>query len=401
MLADRELIDWDDHVTKYLPWFKLSTKLLTDDVRIRDILSHRVGLKSFGADPLWLGSKYTRREILEKMAYFPQHYPLRSHFTYSNPLYIVAGEIIEAVTDTTWDDFVKEHIFKPLKMTHSNTSVTKIKKGDNFASNHYVEPGKKTVLMPLYNCDNLGSSAAINSNVRDMSNWLMMQLNEGVFDGKRLISAFQINEVRKPHVNRSYQLMGDNFELYGMGWSIIDHEGYKVIMHGGAMSQMRSSTCLVPKLGVGIVVLTNSNNRFYGKLSMAVIDLWLGKKLSNKSEEAYKSYGKFIKYLNFIKRPILSLDKYVGLYGGEAYDSVKVSLKNHKLSIDFLNSPLFKCEIKRKSYNSFALKILNRPDFHEGKVEFILNEDGEVYKMQLHFPYSFDFTELELLKKSD
>src|SRR5262245_31114861 len=64
LLVDQKKVDWDDPVTKHLPWFELHDAYATRDLTVRDLLTHRSGLAR--ADQLWYGSGYDRAEILRR-----------------------------------------------------------------------------------------------------------------------------------------------------------------------------------------------------------------------------------------------------------------------------------------------------------------------------------------------
>ncbi|MFA7420402.1 MAG: serine hydrolase domain-containing protein [Melioribacteraceae bacterium] len=105
----------------------------------------------------------------------------RTSFEYNNILFFLAGEIIKAVTGISWEEFVKERIFKPLNMENSYTSITEYSKQSYYASSHEIIGGKVEVI-PLRNIDNFGSAGSINSNIIDMAQWLKMQMNNGMYN---------------------------------------------------------------------------------------------------------------------------------------------------------------------------------------------------------------------------
>jgi len=177
ILVDDGRLSWDDKVRKYIPWFTLYDPYVSENMTIRDLLCHRSGLETFSGDLIWYGSDYSREEVIKHAKYLEPKYGFREHFGYSNIMFLTAGQIIEYVTDTTWDDFLKYRIFEPLGMSRTNTSITVNEKLDNVASCHTEAEGK-TVIIPYINWDNIGPAGSINSNVHDMSQWLIMQLNK-------------------------------------------------------------------------------------------------------------------------------------------------------------------------------------------------------------------------------
>src|SRR5258706_2522266 len=124
MLVDEGKISWDDAVTKHLPAFQLYDPYVTREMTIRDLLTHRSGLGLGAGDLLWWPpTDYSREEIIRRFRYVKPATSFRSRYAYDNVLYMVAGQVVAAVTGKTWDDSIKERIFTPLGMTTSNTSV--------------------------------------------------------------------------------------------------------------------------------------------------------------------------------------------------------------------------------------------------------------------------------------
>ncbi|HPQ34486.1 MAG TPA: serine hydrolase domain-containing protein, partial [Tenuifilaceae bacterium] len=113
MLVQEGKLKWNDKVKKYLPWFEVYDPWVSNEVTIRDLLSHRVGLGTFSGDVIWYKSDFTAEEIVRNAKHIPNAFDFRAGYGYSNIMYIAAGEVIKAVTGKTWSENVKERIFKP------------------------------------------------------------------------------------------------------------------------------------------------------------------------------------------------------------------------------------------------------------------------------------------------
>ena len=122
----------------------------------------------------WPHTTYTRDEIIYKLRFMKPHSSFRSRFAYDNLLYMTAGQIIPAVTGTSWDDYIRQRIFTPLGMTHSNVSNANIKPGDDVAFPHSRLAGKLQVI-PFEILDNAGPAGSINSCAADMAKWVQLQ----------------------------------------------------------------------------------------------------------------------------------------------------------------------------------------------------------------------------------
>ena len=126
----------------------------------------------------------------------------RSRFSYNNSLYLVAGEVVHAVTGRTWDECVTERILAPLGMARSNTSTKALRSEDDVATPH-ARIGGTVETIGYFNLDNVAAAGGINSCVEDMAKWMIAQLDGGVIDAgeageRRLFSDRQSREMWSP-----------------------------------------------------------------------------------------------------------------------------------------------------------------------------------------------------------
>src|SRR5690625_6177103 len=181
-----------------------------------------------------------RAEIMHRMRYHDFEQPFRRGYVYSNVMYMVAGEIVPAVTGMSWDDFLIERIFRPLGMQRSNTSIRMIKQGDNAAWPQQEIDGR-VVPIPRRNFDNVGPSASVNTSAREMAEWMRLQLGEpGVHNGSRLISHEQMAEMHQAqNVSRVADPITGSLASYGLGWSLREYRGRRIAQHGGDRKSTR------------------------------------------------------------------------------------------------------------------------------------------------------------------
>jgi len=185
ILVDRGVIGWDTLTKSLLPDFHLRDAWVTEHITLRDMLVHRTGLAS--GDWLRLSGQNNRTEILRQMRLLDFDASFRSRYLYNNLMYLAAGEAIAARAGKSWDAFVREELFMPLRMQRTNTSVCALRDMGNVALPHEWSKGRP-VVVPRLNLDNASPVGGINSSVSDMANWLRMQLAGGEFAGKRILS---------------------------------------------------------------------------------------------------------------------------------------------------------------------------------------------------------------------
>src|SRR5580700_1926286 len=131
-LVDAGKISWDDKVYERLKGFEMYDPYVSHEMTIRDLLTHRSGMGLGEGDLLfWPKSTYTRDEIIYKLRFMKPASSFRSKYAYDNLLYMTAGQIIPAITGVSWDDYIRQHIFAPLGMNHSNVSNAAFKAGDD------------------------------------------------------------------------------------------------------------------------------------------------------------------------------------------------------------------------------------------------------------------------------
>jgi CubicO group peptidase (beta-lactamase class C family) len=254
MLVDEGKMDWDDPMTRYLPYFQLNIDSSNegDQPTLRDVLSHRTGFTRMGL--LFASGKIPREEVLNDATKAEPYATFREKFYYSNVVYMSAGIAAGTVEGSDWDTLVKERIIGPLGMENTTTSVIQAEKDPRLALGYlWDEDLQAYEYKPMRNVDNIGPAGAINSNVLDMAHWLRLQLNHGEYEGRRLISEESLLETWKPEIDITSTVS------YGMGWMIREWEGQRVIEHGGNVDGFSAQVAMLPESNLGFVLLTNAS----------------------------------------------------------------------------------------------------------------------------------------------
>lgn len=416
ILVDEGKISWDDKVVDHLPYFKLYDPYVTENMTIRDLLSHRSGLATFSGDLIWYGSNYNREEIIRRARYLEPVYGFREHFGYSNIMFVAAGEIIPAVTGTTWDEFIKTEFFNPLSMKRSITSISELNKFANIATPHTTFEDE-TITIDYLNWDNVAPAGSIISSVEDVSQWLILNLNRGIFKGDTIFTPARSKEMWSQEtvlgvsgfVEEHWPSMF--FRSYGLGWSLSNYLGHKIVGHSGGYDGMISYTCMVPDEELGFVILTNKNSSLYYPLLYKTLDVFLGGEDKDWSAfllelmEQGKARDEEAKIKKLESRklnttPSLNLESYTGTYGGEVFGDAKVELIHGELVVQFVPSPMFRGQLSHWHFDTFEITFSQFPSLPSGTCTFVLNALGEVDEMIIDVPNpDFDFTELEFKKK--
>lgn len=414
ILVDEGKLKWDDPVTKYLPSFQLYDPYVTREMTVRDLISHRIGLATFGGDLLWYETNYDRDEILRRIRYLKPTSSFRSRFGYQNIMFLAAGQIVAKVSGKSWDEFVRERILNPLGMNATKTSVRDFKSTDNIAAPHNELDGKIRVVR-YSNVDGVAAAAGINSNVVEMAQWLRLQLGRGAFEGKRIFSAATSHEMWQPNTLIPLSEASEkfnptrHFRAYGMGWFMNDYYGRKILEHSGGLDGMISQTGMIPEENLGVVILSNSETSLPTIMMNKVFDVFLGAPKRDWSAEllARVAQGKEAERKEELEteaarakdtKPSLALAQYAGTYAGEMYGEASVIEENGKLVLRLAPAANFVGDLEHWQYDTFTVKwhdSVSYP-FGRGFVTFTLNAQGKVDEMKIDVPNpDFDFKELE------
>ena len=395
MLVDDGKMNWDDPVRKHVEFFRLSDPLASEQVTLRDIITHRTGLARH--DLLWYRSPWGREEIIRRIGSVQLTRPFRSTWQYQNIMFVTAGYAVGAASKSSWEEFVQKRIFDPLGMAGANFSATVAEKSPDHASPHVKGSDGKVTLIPWFNLDNAGPAGSINAGARDMSKWVRFQLGNGTFEGKRLVSASNMAEMHKPQMivpvdDAAYPYT--NMMSYGMAWFIHDYHGQLMIAHTGGIDGFRARVVLLPKQKIGIVILTNSSvgtssASMHVAASNSIVDLLLGlPKTDWNSRYGAQVTAMEAQATSFEQRrearrqkdthPSHELASYAGTYEDAAYGQVNVAVEGGSLVLRWSN---FKAKLEHFHYDTFMAK--DQSPLGDEMVVFNLGAGGEVEQVSL------------------
>jgi len=408
ILVDQGKLSWDTKVKSILPYFSLYDQYVTEHFTIEDLLSHRSGLKTFSGDLIWYGTTYSREEVVRRARLLKPEYDFRTTFGYSNIMYIAAGEIIAKVSGMSYDDFLKKHFFDELGMKNSYTSIDDLKELENVCTPYNVINGE-TIKIELMNWDNIGGAGVINSNIEDMSKWIMLQLAKGTYNNKEIFTSKQSTKMLTPATNftvsEGYNKMwpSTHFRSYGMGWSLMDYHGYKVVSHSGGYDGVITYTCFVPDANIGFVILTNSTSSLYNPISYKILDAFLSDENKDWSKlflpyQLKGYYKEEIAEKENANDPSLKLKEYVGLYKSEIYGNASIKKKGGKLYVNLLRTNLWKGNAIKYDADTFIVEFTAVPSLPQGKIFFEV-ESGKVKSFKINIPNpDFHFDEFTFKK---
>ncbi len=402
LLEQEGKIKWNDKVRDYLPYFEVYDPWVGNNVTIRDLLCHRVGVGTFSGDVIWYKSKFSAEDIVRRAKYLPQAFGFRAGYGYSNVMYIAAGEVIRAVTGKSWSENVKERIFKPLGMTRSTTSPQHLMTLGNHVTPHALE---QNINIPVgwEDWEEIGALGGIISSVNDLAKWMILNLNKGIFGNDTIISRANINLMWTPHANfvvdhTNRNEFNQNFRSYGLGWGLGDMHGRLRVAHTGAIDGMITSLALVPDENLGVVVLTNGMRSPITAATNYALELFMGVEPRDWSTELLERARRREQTDTRIAErkerrvlgtsPSLSIEDYAGTYRSNIHGNIKVTLEGHnELRLEFENSKYLSATLKHWHYDVFEIVWDNTHAwFSFGTVKFNLDNNLNILGMDFDVP---------------
>jgi CubicO group peptidase (beta-lactamase class C family) len=284
MMVEEGHLAWDVPLREFLPRFRLMDPVASEHATLRDLLCHRTGLPRH--DHLWVCHARTmdRSELVGRLRYLPPSWAFRTHWEYNNLMFITAGHAVEHATGRGYEESVQDRILKPLEMHSSLFSVEQARRAPDHSCPYKLIGGAPKEV-PHRDISVVAPAGGIISNVKDMAHWLLLQLGNGQFEGRRLASEASIREMWSPQmvipdgsseaVLRRFPEVG--YSSYGLGWFNEPYRGLTTIHHAGGIDGFASLVMMVPSEEIGVVVLCNLNGNAWPFLvAYAAIDRLLG-----------------------------------------------------------------------------------------------------------------------------
>lgn len=410
LLANEDKCCLLDKVKKWVPDFKFKDKWIEKEANLTDILCHRMGMQTFQGDFLLFGTDLKRKELIKMIGSITPKHEFRTKWGYYNTGFVIAGSAIESISNMSWNEFFKKRIFTPLEMNNTISLSSEILDIENRAYAHSTINGNLSVIDYCI-MDEIGPAGSICSSAKDMSHWLMVQLNNGKYKEKQIFSPKVINATRTPHSilgKGRHPFNKNNYSLYGLGWKIDDYEGTKIVSHTGGIPGFLSSMTILPKQNLGIVILTNTDqNALFEALKWEIIDSYMNlpyrgyAKLYTKSNQQYaKAIEKEKKILrdsaNLKIKTQIPLKKFRGRYINKLYGYSNIEKKNEELKVSFEHHKGLIATLKHLGKNQF-LCIFNNPVFGSCIVPFKV-KDKQIIDFTLSLPAYLDPVKYRFIK---
>lgn len=269
-LVEAGTIDLDQPVVAVLPEFRVADPDVTQQVTPWHLLTHTSGISGDAFIDTGCGDDSVQR-FVESLADVGQDLPLGTAYSYCNTGFVILGRLIEQVTGEPWDEALRELVLDPFGLAHTVTRVEQLVRF-RATCGHVGSPGA-VELEPVRSQmrGHAPAGSTMYSSAADVVRFGRLFLDRGrALDGTQVLSADSVAEMLRPQV--PVALHWTEGDQRGLGWTLYDWDGRRVLEHGGGTPGHRAYFEMVPDRGVAVALLTNGRNAFAGELYRELFD---------------------------------------------------------------------------------------------------------------------------------
>ena len=261
LLVQKGRLKLEDPLTKYFPSFPVYGK----DIKISHLLTHTSGLMDYeDLIPPTQAVQLHDTNCLQLMykangLYFTPG----AQYKYSNTGYAILALVVEKISGQDYGVFLKENIFKPLKMKYSvafeegKSTIPNRAFGYSMDNGSWVETDQSLTSAVL-------GDGGIYTNTIEMTQWI-----KALWDYKLLGSEMQIQSWTRKKLNNGAPIE------YGYGWHVEDYKNITHPHHGGSSIGFRNQLLLFPEQKLMVILLTNRNEGDPMNEAHKIADLYL------------------------------------------------------------------------------------------------------------------------------
>ncbi|KAA2266034.1 beta-lactamase family protein [Solihabitans fulvus] len=253
-LVDAGKVGLDMPITTYIPWFHTSGS--NSPITVRQLLNQTSGLPTeAGTVDLYQPETALEQRVRALADVVPVSRPGET-FHYCNKNYATLGLMVERVSGQGYADYVREHVFAPLGMTRSFTSLVDARRAG-------LVEGSSVLFglnVPMETPEFRGAlpDGYLVSTAEDLGHYLTFQMT-GDYRGARPLSQESLRLMHSPTVSVGSDKAIDGIDHYGFGWGTGTLNGQPVVQHDGDLTRYHTNMGYLPDSRVGLVVLTSRN----------------------------------------------------------------------------------------------------------------------------------------------
>ena len=276
-LVESHAVELDAPVQRYLPWFAVADRDASRRITIRQLLQQTSGLpERAGFAGLADGdeSEGALEHRVRELASEPLTRPVGSAFQYCNDNYDTLGLVVQAVSGSSYEQYLERHVFEPLEMAHSFTSRASARE-HGLATGYRLWFGFPIAAPSLPFVRGGLPSGYLISSAEDMAHYLMAHFDDGRYRDRVLLSPAGIALLHRPSPFATGFRDAKTYAAYAMGWFTGERAGAAALHHGGSTAGYTTEMAILPERRLGLVVLTNAFTEHH--LGEGVLCLLLGR----------------------------------------------------------------------------------------------------------------------------
>lgn len=225
-----------------------------EEPTIRDLLTHYSGMPT-RVPPLYLLGEQplNMRVYLEAAARMVR--PRGETWAYCNTAFTIIGYLIRTFTDQNYDVYLKKHVLEPLEMNSSDFELTSLII-NKLAQGYKRAGGSEKPLIPnskyILGMEPADPAGSLYSSVLDLAKFVAMNMNGGLYNGKRILREETLNEMQKLQAPT-----GNSQSGMGLAWFRTIHDGHVMLYHTGGLPDFTNHVCFYPEEKIGVCWLSN------------------------------------------------------------------------------------------------------------------------------------------------
>ena len=278
-LVEAGKINLDEPIQTYLPWFVTAEPFYSDRITVRHLLTQTSGFSTLTGqkqmadfdDSAAALENHVRSLMGETLSWGPG-----GAYQYSNANFTLLGLIIQTVSGQSYEEYVQQHIFAPLEMTHSFTDQAAAEQAGLAEGVRFWFKQPVPARLP-FNRGDLPAAYLISS-AADMGNFILAMLNDGVYKDRTILSAAGLAQMQAPAASIREGLG------YGLGWFVADRQdGTRLVYHNGDLANYHAEIWLCPAENWGFALLMNANSMVephgFNSAAMGLVNQVAGRRL--------------------------------------------------------------------------------------------------------------------------
>jgi len=344
LLQERGRLSVQDSVCKYVP----ECPAIWQPITLNNLLTHTSGIPNITAFPDFANfmlQPSTPLRTIERFRDKPLSFTPGEKFSYSNSNYVVLGYVVEKTSGKSYETFLRENIFEPLRMANTgydhNDQVLKNRAaGYTKLDNGYANATYINMSLPY-------AAGGLYSTTGDLYLW-----DQALYTSKLL---------QQKSLDKMFTPFKDE---YGYGWIITKHLNRKLIWHNGGINGFTSHLARYTDDKVTIIALGNLDTAATDQITRDLGAIVFGEKYELPVEHRE------------IKVDPKVYELYIGQYEIAPSFLITVTKEADKLMGQATNQP--KVELFPESETKFFTKVV------DGQITFVKDEGGHVTHLILN-----------------